>query len=336
MLKKTGFAIAAVMVLTLAGCSFGKQNIEIDPKAGAKIGAPVREDEAVPCPSDVTVHMETIEIEGLTEEHEIVFTADNHISLWDERDSLVANKAKERYETFKSWDGAYADESFKSVIQYVRSENPELLVIGGDLLDSAMYAGIDFASGQLSTIKVPYLYGMGNHDFEYDNEYFSDRAFKEYLPRLSALSGIDKGYRTAQFDEYIVLIADDYGNKVSPDALEELIRINKLGKPIIVSVHVPIEPGIGNSLWEMSKQVWGQTSDGTSKVLLGNRSIIPNDVTTAFLDEMRKNESNVKVVLAGHVHFYHKDMLNDNIIQLVAGPGYNKEVTKIILKPKEN
>ena len=53
-----------------------------------------------------------------------------------------------------------------------------MLVIGGDLLDSAMYAGIDFASGQLSTIKVPYLYGMGNHDFEYDNEYFSDRAFK--------------------------------------------------------------------------------------------------------------------------------------------------------------
>ena len=335
MRKKTGIAIALIISLALTGCGFFNNEEAVIPEPGSKLGAVLDDMKVIPRPSDVTVHEEVIEISGLKREFEIVFSADNHISLCDERDQAVASKAKKRYEEFKCQDGSYADESFKSVISYIDSEKPDLVIFGGDMVDSAMYAGIDFVTEQLSELKVPYLYGMGNHDFEYGDEYFSDRAFSEYLPRFASITDIEKGYQTIEYDELSVMIADDYNNKISADALEELRRICKKGKPVILSIHVPIEPATSNSLWDMSKMIWGYTPEGMSKVLLGNRSCIPDEVTAAFIDEITRDGSPVKVVMAGHIHFYHKDMLTENTVQLVAGPGFNKEVTKIILKPSD-
>ena len=333
---RRGLIALIAMLATVSGCGFNNDYVvktDLSSKLGAKTGA-IKVEKTIPAPDDITVHEEVITIPGLTEEFEIVFTADNHISLCDDRDSAVLEKAAKRYEYFKSFDDSYADESFETVIKYVESENPDLFVLGGDVVDSAMYAGIEFVSGELSKLEVPYLYGIGNHDFEYGDEYYSATAFSEYLPRLSQISDISNGVRSIEFDEVVVLIADDYCNKVTPAALAELQRVCALGKTVIVSVHVPIEPGLGDSLWEMSKAIWGQGADARSRVLLGSNSCTPDETTQAFIDEILKADSPVKAVLAGHVHFYHKDMLNDKVVQFVAGPGFNKEVTKLILKPE--
>lgn len=333
---RRGLTVLIVMLATLSGCSFNNDYVvktELSSLFGAKTGC-IKVEKKIPVPDDITVHEEVITVPGLTEEFELVFTADNHISLCDDRDPSVAEKARERYEYFKCFDGSHADESFESVIKYVESEEPNLFVLGGDVVDSAMYAGIEFVSGKLSELETPYLYGIGNHDFEYGSEYYTSVAFSEYLPRLSQISDISNGVRSIEFDEVVVLIADDYCNKVTPAALAELQRVCSLGKTVIVSVHVPIEPGVGDSLWEMSKAIWGQGADARSRVLLGSNSCTPDETTQAFIDEILRADSPVKAVLAGHVHFYHKDMLNDRVTQFVAGPGFNKEVTKLILKPE--
>ena len=62
--------------------------------------------------------------------------------------------------------------------------NEDILILGGDIIDSAMYASIDHVEDRLKKLKIPYLYSMGNHDFEYGSEYFSATAYEEYLPRL--------------------------------------------------------------------------------------------------------------------------------------------------------
>lgn len=334
--KRRGLIVLLTMLATVSGCSFNNDvtvKTDLSSRLGAKTGC-IKVEKEIPIPEDITVHEEVITVPGLTEEFEIVFTADNHISLCDDRDADVALKAKERYEYFKSFDESFADESFETVIKYVESEEPNLFILGGDVVDSAMYAGIEFVSGKLSELETPYLYGIGNHDFEYGTEYYTNVAFDEYLPRLSQISDISNGFRTMEFDEVVVMVADDYCNKVTPAALAELQRICTLGKPVIVSVHVPIEPQIGDYLWEMSKAMWGHTPEGRSRVLLGDKSCQPDDTTAAFINEILKEGSPVKAVFAGHIHFYHKDMLNKDVVQFVAGPGFNKEVTKLILKPE--
>ena len=170
-------------------------------------------------------------------------------------------------------------------------------------------------------------------DINLSNEYYTDKAFNEYMPRLAGLTDVDRSFETYEFDDLVVMIADDYGNRIAPDSLEELNRVCNLGKPVVVSIHVPVEPADSDALWEMSKSIWGYTPDGASRVLLGSRSCVPDAVTAEFINKITEKDSAVKLVLAGHIHFYHKDLLNDTLPQLIAGPGYDKEVTRIILAP---
>ena len=43
------------------------------------------------------------------------------------------------------------------------------------------------------------------------------------------------------------------------------------------------------------------------------------------------DDSPVVLVIAGHIHFYHKDTLNNNTVQIVTGPAYKGEAVRITL-----
>jgi len=75
-----------------------------------------------------------------------------------------------------------------------------------------------------------------------------------------------------------------------------------------------------------------------SPVTLGggvHGGIYPNDVSTEFINLTKAEDSPVVAVLAGHVHFYHKEMLNEKIIQIVGEAGYKGEGILIKFVPKE-
>lgn len=281
----------------------------------------------------VTVHEEEVVVPGLKKEFQIVFLADTHISLCDERDSELSAKAAARYAGFYAPDGDAADVSFLKLMNYVSEEEPDLLILGGDIVDSAMWASVDFVGGAIQKLKIPYVYEMGNHDFEYGSEYFSDTAYSEYLPRLQTISNTYRGYQLLRYEDFTVFAVDDQSNQVSAAALETLEALCREGKPIILVTHVPIDPPSDNTLAEESKRVWGASEDGRSRVLLGPDSCPPNETTQRFLDLVLSEESPIEVVLAGHIHFYHKDYLVGQRLQIVTGAGFEKELVKLTLKP---
>ena len=49
---------------------------------------------------------------------------------------------------------------------------------------------------------------------------------------------------------------------------------------------------------------------------------------------MLEKDSPVELVLSGHIHFYHKDMLNEHVAQIVSGAAYQKHAVMITLKPE--
>lgn len=283
--------------------------------------------------SHVIVHEEEVVIPGLEKEFQIIFMADTHISLCDQRDLELLEKAAVRYAVFLSPDGDAADASFLELMDYVSKEPPNLLILGGDIVDSAMWASVDFVGEALEKLRIPWVYEMGNHDFEYGGEYFSDTAYSEYLPRLKAVSNTDKGYQLLRYDDFVVFAVDDKNNQVSEEAVDALEDLCREGKPIILVTHVPIEPPANSTLVEETKQVWGAGKDGRSRVLLGPNSCPPNETTQRFLDLILSEKSPVALVLSGHIHFYHKDYLVGQRLQIVTGAGFKKELVKLTLKP---
>lgn len=269
-----------------------------------------------------------------TEEFTIFFMADSHISLCDERDAELLENAANRRNSF-TVEGSASEATFDRLIEAANKSDADLVILGGDIIDSAMYASIEHVEKQLKKLKKPYIYFMGNHDFEYGSEYFSTAAYEEYLPRLGEVHG-NQSYQIFETEDLIVFAADDNNNQISPEALDAFKEIIKRNKPIVLALHVPLEPQTGDeSFLDECKNVWGPSADGKSRVTMGINGVYPNENTREFINLVYATESQVQLVLAGHIHFYHNDMLTESTEQIVTGAAFDGDAVKVILKQPE-
>lgn len=282
---------------------------------------------------ELYISEEEVTVPGL-ERISFVFMADSHISLCDERDAQLMDKAQQRQGAFVDEDGVASPDTFDKLIEASNILEPDLFVMGGDIIDSAMYASIDYLQEELEKLKAPYLYSLGNHDFQYGEEYFSDTAYEEYLPRLDVVRN-EGTYQFVEYDDLIVFSANDHNNQIDKSTVKGLRAAIKKGKPIVLVLHVPIEPLTGDdSLLQKSIEVWGESKNGGSKVLMGEDGCKPKKNTQKFIDLVTAEDSPVQLVLGGHIHFYHKDNLNERLTQIVTGAAYEKCALYVTLKPE--
>ena len=107
----------------------------------------------------------------------------------------------------------------------------------------------------------------------------------------------------------------------------------KKNKPVILALHVPIEPVTGDkALIQKCDEIYGKNASKKYQLIMGQNGRVPNHITQKFIDLALSEDSPVIMVLAGHLHFYHRDMLNDKIVQIVTGPAYSGEALKITVK----
>lgn len=263
--------------------------------------------------------------------YKIFFIADSHISMCDDRDAELMEIAANRSNSF-TVEGAPPQDTFDRLIKEASDSDADLVIFGGDIIDSAMYASVEHVEQKLKELNKPYIYFMGNHDFQYGNEYFTPMAYEEYLPRLGEVHG-GKSYQIKEEEELIIFAADDNNNQISSEALEAFKETIKKGKPIVLALHVPLEPqGEDDSFLEECKTVWGPSADGKSKVTMGINGVYPNEITKEFINLVYDKESKVQLVLAGHVHFYHNDMLTEYTEQVVTGAAFDGDAVEVTLK----
>ncbi|MCR5357397.1 MAG: metallophosphoesterase [Lachnospiraceae bacterium] len=308
----------AVLTLTIQGCTYSKA-----PAAEA-----VQKDSTAP-----GLHIEeaTADIKGMKGRFNIFFLADSHISKCDDRDKDLITKAARRSILFKK-DGINSWDRFDMLIEESKNCDTDIVVMGGDIVDSAMYASIDHVRDRLSTLNVPYMYYMGNHDFEYGAEYFTPLSYSEYLPRLDDMHG-KSSYQVREYDDFIIFAADDNNSQVNREILDAFKKEITKGKPVILALHVPIEPVTGDrALIEKCNEVYGENSAKEHQLIMGPDGCVPNSITQEFIDLVLSDDSPVIMVLAGHLHFYHKDMLNEKTVQIITGPAYAGEALKITVK----
>ncbi len=307
-----------VLVLTLQGCSF----------AGDPAGKNVPKNNTVP---GLHIKEITADIDGMNGNFNIFFMADSHISKCDDRDKSLMMKAAQRSLMFKK-NGINSWDRFDMLIGKIRNSDIDLVVMGGDIVDSAMYASIDHVRNRIATLDIPYIYYMGNHDFEYGSEYFTPLSYSKYLPRLEDMHG-KSSYQVREYDDFIIFAADDNNSQVNKEILDAFKNEITKGKPVILALHVPIEPVTGDkALIEKCDEVYGENSVKKHQLIMGPHGCVPNHITQEFIDLVLSDESPVIMVLAGHLHFYHKDMLNEKIVQIVTGPAYSGEALKIMVK----
>jgi len=297
--------------------------------AEESVAAEIKED--IPAKTSswaMNIREETIEVEGLSKEYRYLYITDMHIVADNGADAEdVKQYASERMPQFVNAEAVTAKEQFPDWIEYANQMRPDGVLLGGDLIDSPSDSNVDFLKTQLEELQVPYLYGLGNHDWTYPWDYMTDRGKEAYLPKLEPYMQSSPYIQSYETEEFLIVAVDNSSNQVAPEALEEYKQLLQKGKPVIVMLHVPLYT---EAVLEKAKEVWG------SPAILGggvHGGIYPNEVSTEFLELTKADDSPVVAVLAGHIHLYHRDMLKEKIVQIVGDAGYKGEAIWLRLVP---
>lgn len=326
-----------LMVLVLTGCG---QNEEIE--AVTETAATEVEMVAGPVKEDILLWDEkSITIPGLQQDYEVWVMSDLHMTLVNEEESdEIIQYANERRPGFVNETGVSQDEILSVFITEANEEQPDLILFGGDILDFPSEANLAFLQEKLDALTVPYVFTMGNHDWTFPWEYMTQSGIEKYRPlfdgylygnfagetSLPVLTAVNNTYACLiELDHMVILAIDNSSNQVAAEALELVEMAYDMEKPIVLLQHVPYSTE--NLIAEAAKN-W------SNPVTLGMQvhgGIAPNEASTDLWYKTHDEESPIKAVFAGHIHFPYEEELSNATVQLVTDAAFKGSVTKVQL-----
>lgn len=302
-LKRAGFLVcAAASAICFGGCSHKEASWE------------------------KVITEETVFIEGLEGEYTFLFLTDSHVVIQDDKASEQEREyAEQRYGMFVNVEGVSSAEQFPAWIAYANEMDVDAVLLGGDIIDSPSDANVEWLQEQLEELEMPYLYVPGNHDWTYPWEYMTDYGKKHYLSRLAPMMQGNTAVQSMEIGELFFVGVDNSTNQVDPDAISGYEELLEQDKPVIVMNHVPYS---AESLMPKALEAW------SSPTVIGDGDgggIWPDEISESFLELTTAEGSPVKLVLAGHVHFFDDGIIDGErqLRQIVGNAAYEGDAVLI-------
>lgn len=269
---------------------------------------------------------ETVRLKGIEGEYTLLFLTDTHAIVQSQGASeQEAANEEARYPTFFNEEGVPSAEQFPEWIRYANENGVDAVLLGGDIIDTPSEANLRWLEEQLGQLDMPYLYVNGNHDWTYPWEYMTEAGKEAYLPLLEPFMQDNTVIHSLDFGEFTVVGIDDSPGQVEVGVFPAYEEILAEGRPVIVLAHVPF---MTQSVLGKAREAW------SSPVVIGAGNyggIYPNEDSERFVSRTTAASSPVELVLAGHVHFYDRDVIEGEkqVLQLVGGAGFRGEAILI-------
>ena len=256
----------------------------------------------------------TITVPGLKDDYTFLYISDTHVVTTADSDTSDVNAyAASRLPMFVNEEGMTSARQFSGWIDLAGDREVDALLMGGDIIDCPSDSNVSFLSAQLSRLKIPYLYTLGNHDWTLPWSYLNDHAKDYYRPLFSPYMDGDPAFHVLRLEGLTIVAIDNSSDQIDPAVLEPLSVLLSEGTPVILLLHVPLYT---EELADKATEVWG------NPIVLGNGGISPNETSAAFLEMIYAEHSPVVAVLGGHLHFGYQTTLPNGIPQIVADGGY--------------
>lgn len=268
----------------------------------------------------------TIILPDTENEYSFLFLTDTHIIATQQySDKQINAYANERLSIFPN-----NNISFFQWIDYANTKQFDALLLGGDIIDFPSPANVSYLHSSLEQLQIPYLYTLGNHDWTYPWEYMTDIGKQKYLPLLSPYMENNTDIHILEYHDFTVVAIDNSSNQISSDTILQYQELLSRNKPILLLLHVPLYT---ESVMEKANQVWDNA------VILGGGTqggIYPNSISAEFIHITVAKDSPVFAILAGHVHFSDKGIIEGekNTLQIVGDASYKEKGTIIKITNK--
>lgn len=256
---------------------------------------------------------------GVEKPFSLLHISDTHLTHADNRDDERKQElAKARSQAFPN-----AETFLSEVSAHAKKMNTPILHTG-DLIDFVSFANLDYVKEFID--KNDCFMAAGNHEFSlYVGEAFEDAAYRnQSLARVQAVFENDIRFSSRVIGGVNFVAIDNSYYRFEKEQLEALKREAKRELPIVLAMHSPLhcEALYQYQLNERKRECAFLTS--TPLDLMKNypeKRFIQQRADTITLEttEYIKEQSCIKAVLTGHLHFDFDTLLTPTLPQLVTG-----------------
>ncbi len=250
----------------------------------------------------------------------VLVAADTHLFKDDDRGKSYQKfsgrmaGAYNKTEHFRSGEATNPEESFVRVLERAHETNVDLLALVGDIFSFPSEAAIDWVGEKLEDSKLRYLYVAGNHDWHYEGmpgtlnelrETWIDKRLKPlYQGNHPLMSYYDVG-------DIRFLAIDNSHYQILPEQLNFFRSQVKTGKPLVLTVHIPLfAPGRPMG-FGCGHPEWNAKSDRNHE--LERRPRWPESGHTQSTFDFHREvftAPNLLGIFAGHTHRDSVDVIN--------------------------
>ena len=339
------WAAAAVQVCQKAGIISGKGDGRFDPKGTAsraevatlltnfhKDYAGKEEPEEPTIPLDevlenINPQETTITIPGLESEYTFLHVTDLHMcAMVPEDEPLV----KSRYEVALQREAAFTVDGMKSAdrlayyMAYAQHINADRILMTGDIIDFPSSTNISLLSNAINKSAIPTSYILGNHDWVYVDLQPDDYSRDKYGSKLEDLSAGNLDMHYVEYEDLILLSIDNSTDRISAEQLALTEELMEKGKAMLIMMHVPM---YSPTLTDDVKESWTGRD-----ITLGGEGIVHDGNADAFIELVSRENSPVKGLIAGHLHYEHEDLVGGRVMQYITGGAFDGSCRVIKVK----
>ena len=215
---------------------------------------------------------------------------------------------------FESGKETNPEECFVEILEQAQQQNVDLLALVGDIFSFPSESSIDWVGEKLEASKLRYAYVAGNHDWHYEGmpgslEELRGTWIEERLKPL--YQGNDPLMSAYDVGEVRVLTIDNSYYEILPKQLEFFRKQVKTGKPLVLTLHIPLYAAGRSMGFGCGNPEWGAKTD--RNFALERRPRWPESGhTQATMDFHREvfAAPNLLGIFAGHIHRSSVDYVN--------------------------
>ncbi len=270
--------------------------------------------------NNLLIHEYNIKAENVSKKV-IYHFSDCHLTLWDslsdEQETEKAKKQTAEWDNLRKYFAKSHDEPFEEAQNCdarIHFENlvdeakkGDGVVIAGDTFNYLNGANIREAEKKINELNIPYMLLCGNHDMAKD------------LPENGLLSKAKQPFQIMDLGDLYIIGFDNSARTISKEQINALNDILEKGKPVIVSMHIPIKTQGNKEKLEKAGEYFYINYDGCPAENL------------EFVEIIKANSKKILCVLAGHLHFIDNSEIVPNLVQYVSSQGIAGNLNKYII-----
>lgn len=261
-----------------------------------------------------------VKIQGLTRDYTFFHLTDLHMGeLTPEEAAEMSQErrsyAEHRFEFFAR-EGQGAAALWKDYMNRAKAEGADLLLLTGDIIDFPSDANVKALKEGVKSSGIPTLFVVGNHDWSFADDYHTPHATELHHPKFTEICYGDPYIAWVEYEDLMVCAVDDSRDRVSETTVDKFLTLCEKGKPIILMMHVPLHV---DSMEADTRACWQGRN-----LTMGGAGFYGDDPNVKRFYEAVALDPNtpVKLVVTGHLHFHHEDLLPNGVPQIVTDKGY--------------